>query len=83
MHKKIPKICTACRVSTAKIYLHHSSKIFGHKFVLFTLLIYGCFEIDWPIEIAKFMGTKSGVTLITIDLINDIVYFLHIITLKE
>ena len=27
MHKKIPKICTGCRVSTAKIYLYHSTKI--------------------------------------------------------
>ena len=27
MHKKNPKICTGCRVSAAKIYLHHSSKI--------------------------------------------------------
>ena len=27
MHKKIPKICTGCRVSAAKIYLHHSTKI--------------------------------------------------------
>ena len=24
MHKKIPKICTGCRVSDAKIYLYHS-----------------------------------------------------------
>ena len=27
MHKKIPKIYTGCRVSAAKIYLHHSTKI--------------------------------------------------------
>ena len=28
MHKKkIPKICTGCRVSAAKIYLYHSNKI--------------------------------------------------------
>ena len=27
MHKTIPKICTSCRVSTAKIYLYHSTKI--------------------------------------------------------
>ena len=27
MHKKIPKICTGCRVSAAKIYLYHSTKI--------------------------------------------------------
>ena len=27
MHKKIPKICTGCRVSGAKIYLYHSTKI--------------------------------------------------------
>ena len=27
MHKKIPKICTGCRVSAAKIYLDHSTKI--------------------------------------------------------
>ena len=27
MHKKIPKICTGCRVSTAKIYLYHSTEI--------------------------------------------------------
>ena len=27
MHKKRPKICTGCRVSTAKIYLYHSTKI--------------------------------------------------------
>ena len=27
MHKKRPKICTGCRVSAPKIYLHHSSKI--------------------------------------------------------
>ena len=27
MHKKIPKICTGCRVSEAKIYLYHSTKI--------------------------------------------------------
>ena len=26
MHKKIPKICTGCRVSAAKIYLYHSTK---------------------------------------------------------
>ena len=26
-HKKIPKICTGCRVSTVKIYLYHSTKI--------------------------------------------------------
>ena len=25
--KKIPKICTGCRVSEAKIYLYHSTKI--------------------------------------------------------
>ena len=25
--QKSPKICTVCRVSAAKIYLHHSSKI--------------------------------------------------------
>ena len=27
MHKKIPKICTGCRVSAAKLYLYHSTKI--------------------------------------------------------
>ena len=27
MHKKIPKIWTGCRVSEAKIYLYHSTKI--------------------------------------------------------
>ena len=27
MHKKIPKICTGCRVIAAKIYLYHSTKI--------------------------------------------------------
>ena len=27
MHKKLPKICTGCRVIAAKIYLHHSTKI--------------------------------------------------------
>ena len=27
MHKKSPKICTGCRVSAAKIYLYHSTKI--------------------------------------------------------
>ena len=27
MHKKIPKIGTGCRVSEAKIYLYHSTKI--------------------------------------------------------
>ena len=27
MHKKIPKICTECRVSAAKIYLYHSTEI--------------------------------------------------------
>ena len=27
MHKKSPKICTGCRVSSAKIYLYHSTKI--------------------------------------------------------
>ena len=27
MHKKIPKICTGCRVSKAKIYLCHSTEI--------------------------------------------------------
>ena len=27
MHKKIPKICTGCRVSKAKIYLYHSYEI--------------------------------------------------------
>ena len=27
MHKKIPKICTGCRVSKANIYLYHSTEI--------------------------------------------------------
>ena len=27
MLKKIPKICTGCRVSEAKIYLYHSTKM--------------------------------------------------------
>ena len=27
MHKKIPKICTGCRVSAAKLYLYHSTEI--------------------------------------------------------
>ena len=27
MHEKIPKICSGCRVSAAKIYLYHSTKI--------------------------------------------------------
>ena len=27
MQKKIPKICTGCRVSEAKIYLYHSTEI--------------------------------------------------------
>ena len=27
MHKKIPKICTGCRVSEAKIYLYHSTEV--------------------------------------------------------
>ena len=27
MHKKIPKICTGCRVNEAKIYLYHSTEI--------------------------------------------------------
>jgi len=27
MHKKIPKICTGCKVSEAKIYLYHSTEI--------------------------------------------------------
>ena len=27
MHKKIPKICTACRVSAAEIYLYRSTEI--------------------------------------------------------
>ena len=27
MHKKNPEICTGCRVSEAKIYLYHSTKI--------------------------------------------------------
>ena len=27
MHKKRPKICTCCRVSEAKFYLYHSTKI--------------------------------------------------------
>ena len=27
MHKKRPKICTGCRVSAAKIYLYHRTKI--------------------------------------------------------
>ena len=27
MHKKIPKICTGCRVSETKIYLYHSTEI--------------------------------------------------------
>ena len=27
MHKIIPKICTGCRVSDAKIYLYHSTEI--------------------------------------------------------
>ena len=27
MHKKIPKICTGCRVIEAKIYLYHSTEI--------------------------------------------------------
>ena len=27
MHKKIPKICTGCRVSEAKIYLYQSTEI--------------------------------------------------------
>ena len=27
MHKKIPNICTGCRVSEAKIYLYHSTEI--------------------------------------------------------
>ena len=27
MHKKRPKTCTGCRVSKAKIYLYHSTKI--------------------------------------------------------
>ena len=27
MHKKIPKICTGCRVSEAKIYLYHSTEL--------------------------------------------------------
>ena len=27
MHKKIPKICTGCRVSEGKVYLYHSTEI--------------------------------------------------------
>ena len=27
MHKKIPKICTGCRVRATKIYLYHSTEI--------------------------------------------------------
>ena len=27
MHKKIPRICTGCRISKAKIYLYHSTEI--------------------------------------------------------
>ena len=27
MHKKIPEICTGCRVSEAKIYLYHRAEI--------------------------------------------------------
>ena len=27
MHKKRPKICTGCRVSAAKIYSYHSTKM--------------------------------------------------------
>ena len=27
MHKKRPKICTGCRISAAKIYIYHSTKI--------------------------------------------------------
>ena len=27
MHEKIPKICSGCRVSAAKIYLYHSTEI--------------------------------------------------------
>ena len=27
MHKRNPKICTGCRVSAAKIYLYHSTKV--------------------------------------------------------
>ena len=27
MQKKIPKLCTGCRVSEAKIYLYHSTEI--------------------------------------------------------
>ena len=27
MHKKRPKICTCCRVSKAKFYLYHSTKV--------------------------------------------------------
>ena len=27
MHKKLPKICTGCRVSEAKIYLYHCTEV--------------------------------------------------------
>ena len=27
MHKKRPKICTGCRVTAAKIYLYHGTKM--------------------------------------------------------
>ena len=49
MHKKSPKICAGCRVSEAKIYLYHSSKIAKAKphSVEISLKLWKSFETDF------------------------------------
>ena len=60
MHKKIPKICTGCRFSAAKIYLHHSTEIAkawpGFDEIPKKLLEYSklkCFDLTLLIKISQ------------------------------
>ena len=62
MHNKIPKICTGCRVSAAKIYLYHSTEI--AKARPHTLMpVYHCHKpvlwSKWPLASSLLQAIKT------------------------
>ena len=53
MHKKSPKICTGCRVSAAKIYLYHSTKIAKARPHRVECPTYSSVQKQWSMHICR------------------------------
>ena len=61
MHKKRPEICTCCRVSEAKCYLYHSTKIAKGRTCFDDPPKYPSFQINSSSPWVNVVGFKNSV----------------------